>query len=189
MPQPPPSNNDLMKIISEFNRKVSELMHEKETLLLQLSKHEIIAKSRSARVSELENSCAFLLEKLAAEQARSDKLQNELDDCIVVLEETISINKALKNENGSVQFIQAQLARETQSAKRFEELYLDLLHSTRKTQKISRESAPCFVSQFTVANNRLNSATVQTDLLLTLSKYTQADQIESAFDHLQTRDG
>lgn len=185
----PPSNNDLMKVISEFNRKVSELMNERESLLLQLSKQEILARSRSARVSELENSRAYLLEKLAAEQARSDKLQNELDDCIAVLEETICINKALKNENGSVEFIQAQLARETQSAKRFEELYLDLLHSTRKTQKISSQSAPCFDSSNTGANHRLNSKYVQTESLLTLSKYSQANQIDDAFGHLQTRDG
>ena len=186
----PPSNNDLMKVISEFNRKVSELMHEKESLLLQLSKQEILARSRSARVSELENSCAYLLDKLAAEQARSDKLQNELDDCILVLEETICVNKALKNENGSVELIQAQLARETQSAKRFEELYLDLLHSTRKTQKISSQSAPpCFDSSNTGANHRLSSTYVQTESLLTLSKYSQANQIYGAFDHLQTRDG
>ena len=179
------TNSDLLKVIDEFGNKVTELMLEKETLNLQLSKQEILARTRAARISQLEHANESLLETLTAERALSEKLRIELEDSIAVLEQTICVNKALKKENESVSIIKDSLSRETLAAKRFEEMYLDLLNGNRAAQFIPRVPT-ISIHEKLDRGNKAHSFT-QTDSPLLLCKYAQADEKpERSWESLNT---
>lgn len=164
-------------------------MLEKESLLINLSKNEILARTRAARICELEKTLTILQEKLLEEENHKKRLQIELDDSIAVLEETLCVNKALKRENESVRFVQEQFLREKESSKRFEALYLDLLKSTRETQKIyiGHHDSTQFHDQ--QRNIRNESVSIQTDSLLTLAKYSQVDSKHEFVEISYSRDG
>ena len=162
-------------LIAEFGRKIAQLTSTNDELQLQLSKHEILNKARSDRIAEFESERESMTALLHAEQSKSTNLENELRECLAVIDNLLSENREIRIENSQVQDLRVELVKAREMSSRFEGMYMEL--ATRGPLGVNSFPAPTQSAVYPIVSKPqtsvLHHRSVQTETVLTLTKPTQ----------------
>lgn len=165
-------------ILIEYGRQVRDLQQENENLRLELVKQQILNKSRTDRITEAEKTIADLVDRLRLAAGDNTSLQEEVSECLALIDRLSSENRELKIENATVKSLSEECDHQRTLAIRFEHMYNEILDN--------KAAAPLGGAMFPTydfprrKDVSSDSKSIQTDCPLTLSKYCQADSYEVA---------
>ena len=165
-------------ILIEYGRQVRDLQQENETLRLELMKQRVLNKARTDRITEAEKTIADLVDQLRLASGDKTSLQEEVSQCLALIDRLSCENRELKIENASVTSLSEECNHQRTLAIRFEHMYNEILDNKAAVPLGGAMFATYDFPRPKAFNSE--SKTIQTESLLTLSKYCQVDSYDAA---------
>lgn len=159
------------EILKLFGDKVAKLQLELDCSRLQVTKYEVLSRTRGQRISELERLVVALQQAHSQQATTVGELERVKSDAESYIEYVLAENAELKLENSQVVELSAALAREQQISRQMELRYNDIANSREPVRKVSS-----WKNSF--ADTRCDvgiSASSQTEVELTFSRAAQTE--------------
>ena len=119
------------EILRAFGDKVGRLERELECTKLQLTKYEVLSRTRGQRVCEMEQVVVELQKVCEAQAEAIAALKVVKSDAETYIETILAENTELKRENAALTDLKAELNKERQLSSQFESKYLELAKRSR----------------------------------------------------------
>ena len=146
------------------NNVYVELGETIQSLRLDLVKQEILNRSRSDRIAELETLVSQLTNTVCQREQKIDQLEHQLSDCLTILDNVNGENRELTIKNKQV----VELEKQLETFKSLSEQYHSLMKKEQCSPLLARG-----IYYFPKRAVFLAKQT-QTDSQLNFSKYTQS---------------